>query len=176
MKRVGQVFRQKLLESVQTQARDNSATFVLNYQKLSAKQLTELRKELRKAKAKVVVSKNAIAKLALKDFDCPGLADRLSGQTAFIYTNNDASAVSKILVKFSGALEGSMLQGGLLDGKELKQTDVQRLSDLPSREVLLSQLLSAIQSPLTRLAGALIAKNRDLLSILKQLSEKNGGN
>ena len=68
------------------------------------------------------------------------------------------------------------IAGGLLEGKELNKNDVKKLSDLPSREVLLSMLLSTIQSPLTRLAGALNAKTRDLISVLKQLSEKKGGN
>ena len=72
--------------------------------------------------------------------------------------------------------ETVIVQGGLLQGKLIEQADIKKLSELPSRDVLLSMLLSAIQSPLTRLAGALNAKTRDLVSVLKQLSEKKGGN
>jgi large subunit ribosomal protein L10 len=62
-----------------------------------------------------------------------------------------------------------------LQGAFLAKEDVSRLSDLPSREVLLAKLLSLMQSPATKLAYILNAKSRDLLSILKQYSEKKGG-
>jgi large subunit ribosomal protein L10 len=80
------------------------------------------------------------------------------------------------LVDFVKGFEGVIVQGGLLQGRILEQEDVKRLSELPTREILLAKLLSVIQSPLNRLAMALNAKTRELLSILKQLSEKKGGN
>ena len=79
-------------------------------------------------------------------------------------------------MKFAKGNEGVNVEGGLLDGVFLSQTEVKRLADLPSREDLLAQLLQTILSPMTRLAGVMNAKSRDLLSILKQLSEKKGGN
>ena len=81
-----------------------------------------------------------------------------------------------MIMEFSKDLDNVNVQGGVLDGRTLNEGDVKRLSDLPPREVLLSTLLGTIQAPLTRLAGALNAKSRDLLSILKQYSEKKGGN
>ena len=83
--------------------------------------------------------------------------------------------MSKILVDFVKGTEDFIVQGGLLQGRVLEKNDVTRLSELPSRDVLLSMLLSSLQAPLTRLAGALNAKTRELVSVLKQLSEKKGG-
>ena len=86
------------------------------------------------------------------------------------------SAVSKALFKFAEGCDGVQIRGGVLDGAVLTQTDIKRLADLPAKEVLQAQLLGTMIAPLTRLAGSLNAKTRDLLSILKQLSEKKGGN
>ena len=122
------------------------------------------------------VSKNSLASLALKDLEREKLAESIDGQTAFIWSDSDSVEISKILVEFAKDIDTVSVSGGLLEGKILDKDDVKRLSDLPSREILLSMLLSAIQSPLTRFAQALNAKTRDLLSVLKQLSEKKGGN
>ena len=122
------------------------------------------------------VSKNSIAQKALKELKQDKLAERVVGQTAFIWSNADSVAVSKVLIKFIKDRERVTVPAGIFEGKILEQEDIKRLSELPSREVLLSMLLSTIQAPLTRLAGALNAKTREVLSILKQLSEKKGGN
>ena len=125
--------------------------------------------------AKVFVSKNRLAQIALKELEQENFANSITSQTAFIWSNEDAAAVSKSLVDFAKEIKGAVVQGGISDGAFLSKEQVQRLAALPPREVLLAQLLQTILSPITQLAGVLNAKSRDLLSILKQLSEKKGG-
>ena len=91
-----------------------------------------------------------------------------------ILSNADASEVSKVLVKFAKAYEGFIVRGGVLDGAFLTEAQVKTLSDLPSREVLLAKFLGTLAAPVSRFAGALNGKTRDLMSILKQKSEKGG--
>ncbi len=176
MTKVGQLYRQKLVNRIKDSLDKNSNVFVLSYSKLSGPKANDLRKSLKKAGADVFVAKNSLARLALKDLKHDSLAEKVSGQTAFIWSSSDAVEISKLLIKFTKDAETLKIQGGLLDGQILKQSDVKTLSDLPSREVLLSMLLSTLQSPLSRLASALNAKTQELLSILKQMSEKKGGN
>jgi large subunit ribosomal protein L10 len=175
MKRVGQVYRDTLVNRIKDSVDKKNNTFLLSYTKLSGPQLNDLRKTLKKVGADVCVSKNAIAQIALKNLKHDRLADRVNGQTAFVWSDADSVEISKILIKFAKDIENIKLQGGLLEGKILEKDDVKKLSELPSKQVLLAMLLGTLQSPLTRLAGALNAKNRELLSILKQLSEKKGG-
>jgi large subunit ribosomal protein L10 len=138
--------------------------------------MSDLRKNLYRTGASVCVAKNSVARLALKEIEQEELAGKISGQTALVWGGADSSEVSKILIDFIKESENISVCGGLLQGKFIEKGDVKKLSELPSREVLLSMLLSTIQAPLTRLAGALNAKTRDLVSVLKQLSEKKGGN
>ncbi len=176
MKRVGQVYREKLVNRIEDALENNKSVFLLNYSQLSGAKMNDLRKNLKSAGADVYVSRNAIARLALKNLKQESLADRVNGQTAFIWTRSDAVAIAKILVKFVEGCESATVPGGLVEGQILEQHDVKKFSKLPSREILLAMLLGTIQSPVSRLAGVLNAKSRELLSILKQLSEKTGGN
>lgn len=175
MGKVGQIFRQGLLNSVKNGITESQGTFVISYSSLAADQMDDFRKTMKDLGVKIYVSKNRIAKLALKELKYEDLAEDIKDQTAFAWTNEDAAAVSKALVEFEKSFESVEIKGGLLDGVILKQADIRRLADLPAKEVLQAQLLSTIIAPLTRLVGALNAKSRDLLSILKQLSEKKGG-
>ena len=175
MKKVGQIFRENLVHEVKDGFKNNDNVFMINYSRVSGLQMNDLRKNLRQTGASVCVTKNSIARLALKEMKHDALAQRVSGQTAIVWGGHDSSEVSKILINFIKESENITLQGGLLQGRVIEKGDVKKLSELPSREVLLSMLLSAIQSPLTRFTGVLNAKTRDLISILKQLSEKKGG-
>jgi large subunit ribosomal protein L10 len=172
MTTVGRLFREKMVNRVKDGVDNNSSVFLLNYTRVTSNQLSGLRKDLRRVGAHMHVARNTITHLALKELKHEDVAQNLDGQTAIVWSNADSVEVSKLLVKFAEAFDGVVLRGGLLDKRILKNTDVKRLSDLPSREVLLSQLLAIIQAPVTQLLGALNAKTQDVLSILKQLSEK----
>ena len=172
MKRIGQVYRESLSDCIKDGIKNNSGVFLMSYSNLSSLQVSDLRKNLKKVGADMQVSKNSIARRSLIDLEFEGLASQIAQQTAFIWGNKDSVEISKVLVKFTETAENINIQGGLLEGRVLNKEDVKVLSDLPSRQVLLSSLLGTIQSPLTRLLHAMNAKTRDLLSILKQLSEK----
>jgi len=176
MKRVGEIYRDSLVKTIKSHVSENENVFLLSYTKLSSSQIGELRKNLKKAGASVHVTKNALARLALKELQQEPLAEKIKGQTAFVWSSEDSSAISKILVKFSDDIATFSVQGGLLNNRILEQKDIKQLSELPSREVLLSKLLGTIQAPVTQIMGALNAKSRELLSIMKQLGEKRGGN
>lgn len=174
MTRVGQLFREQLVGNIKSNAEKNSNVFLLSYSRLSGNTINTLRKDLKKNGATMSVAKNALARLALKEIEGEELVGEVGNQTAFVWTDADSVEVSKILVNFAKECETFAVKGGLLEGRVIKESDVKRLSDLPSRQVLLAMLLGTIQAPVTRILGAMNAKSRDLLSILKQLSEKKG--
>ncbi len=173
--RVGQVYRQKLIQTVKEEIQHQEAVFLLTFSQVSGLQMSNLRKDLKQIGARLFVTRNAMARMALKDLDYDSLVQSVARQTALVWSDSDSAEVSKILTKFTKACKGCSVRGGILQGAAIKEEDVQKLADLPSREVLLAMLLGVIQSPLTRLAGVLNGKTRELLSILKQLSEKKGG-
>ena len=172
--KVGQLYRKNIADSVQKGVTDKGNTFVVTWTGISSSKMNFLRKDLKRKKAKVLVSKTSIARIAFKNSNYTDIASRLSGQMALVLSDADASEVSKILIKFSKDFEGFIVQGGVLNGAVLTADQVKTLSDLPSREVLLAKFIGTLQAPVTRFASALNSKSRDFVSILKQKSEKGG--
>jgi large subunit ribosomal protein L10 len=171
MIKVGTLYRQKMADSVKSGVSEKASTFVVSYRGISSAKMNILRKDLKRKKAQVLVSKTSVARIALKEAKQDDLAGRIEGQLALILSNADASEVSKVLVKFAKDYEGFIVRGGVLDGAFLTEDEVKTLSDLPSREVLLAKLLGTMSAPLSRFAGALNGKTRALISILKQKSD-----
>jgi large subunit ribosomal protein L10 len=160
-----------MASSVKSGVSEKSSTFVVSYRGISSAKMNILRKDLKRKKAEVLVSKTSVARIALKEAKYEDLAGSIEGQMALILSNADASEVSKVLVKFSKDYEGFIVRGGVLDGAFLTEEEVKTLSSLPSREVLLAKLLGTMSAPLTRFAAGLNSKTRDLISILKQKSD-----
>ena len=175
MTTVGKLLREQMAKQVKDGVQKNSNLFLLSYSKVNGNQMSTLRKDLKKVGAQMYVTRNTIIQHAFNELDQKDLAGRIEGQTAIVWSNTDSVEVSKVLVKFVKNLQGILLKGGLLEGRILEQDDIKTLADLPSKDVLRSTLLGTMLAPLTRFAGALNAKSQDLLSILKQLSEKKGG-
>jgi len=174
MMKVGELFRKRMATSIKDGLSKKSNTFVVSFLGISSAKMDNLRKDLKRKKADVLVSKASVSRIAFKESKLEGLADRMQGQTALVSSDADASEISKILVKFAKDYQGFVVQGGVLDGAVLNSDQIKTLSDLPSREVLLAKLAGTFNAPLTRFAGALNAKTRDFVSILKQKSEKGG--
>lgn len=174
MKKVGTIFREGLIDTIKTGFEDNNHVFLISYSALSGLKSSDLRMGMKKAGAGVYASKNRIAQLALKELGHENLAEKITGQTAFVWTDGDSVEIAKAVVDFVKENDNVQVQGAVIDGDPVGTDDVNKLSELPSRPVLQSMLLSTIQAPVSRLLGAFNAKSKDLLSILKQLSEQKG--
>ena len=159
---------------------NGSAGAVLTeYRGLTVKQLQDLRRSLG-ANANYAVVKNTLAKLAAKDAGIDGFDDLLTGPTAIAFINGDVVEAAKGLRDFAKANPTLVIKGGVLDGKPLDASEVAKLADLESREVLMGKLAGAMLASLSqavyllnapiaqaaRLAGALQAKAEQDPSIL----------
>ena len=100
MKRIGQTFRENLVSRVKDGVGQNGCIFVVSYSQVPASQINDFRKRLKAAGADVYVSKNSIAQIALKDLNQRALAERITGQMAFVWSQADSAEVVKALVKF----------------------------------------------------------------------------
>jgi len=175
MKKIGSIVRENLVSHIKTVIEQRNSTFLVSYKSLTGPQMNNFRKSLKSLGGIIYVSRNTIARRALNDLDRTSLSEKLIDQTAFVSSDADSVEVSKLLIKFAKDYEGFSVQGGILEGKILEKDDVKRLSELPSRHVLLTMLATTIQSPLVRLVGVLSAKPRELVTVLKRISEKKGG-
>src|SRR5205823_5060639 len=135
----------------------NRSPFVLvtDYQRMKVDQFGDLRNRLAPAGAEVRVVKNSFLKRAMTDSGLPDVADKLSGQTAVVTGEKDAAPIAKILKTFAAEFKIAALKIGVIDRSILSTQEVEALAELPSREVLLAQLLGLFMSPATKLVRLL---------------------
>ena len=124
----------------------NRSPFLLvtDYQRMKVDQFGELRNRLAPAGAEVRVVKNSFLKRAMADSGMPDVGDKLTGQTAIVMGENDVAPVAKILKMFAAEFKIAALKIGVVDKAVLSTSDVEALAELPSREILLSQLLGLL--------------------------------
>ncbi len=137
---------------------------------LSVADTDALRHEMRDAGATFRVTKNRLARLALKDTRFEGLSDLFSGPTAIAYSK-DPVAAAKAAVTFAKKNHGLEIIGGALEGKLLDVREVNALASLPSLDVLRANLLRLINTPATRIAGLMQAPAGQLARVLKAHAE-----
>lgn len=135
----------------------NRSPFVLvtDYQRMNVNHFADLRNRLAASGAEVHVVKNSFLRRAIADSGLPDVADKLTGQTAVVTGKKDAAPIAKILKTFAAEFKIAALKIGIIDKAVLSTKDVEALADLPSREVLLAQLLGLLMSPATKLVRVL---------------------
>ena len=155
----------------------NRSPFMLvtDYQKMKVTQFGELRNRLSPAGAEVRVVKNSFLKRAMADSGYPDVADQLTGQTAVVLGDSDVAPVAKILKTFAAEFKIAALKVGVVDKVVLSTKDVEALAELPSREVLLSQLLGLFLMPATSLVRVLNEPATAFARLLKAKAEQGGG-
>lgn len=137
----------------------NSAAGVLvDYRGITVEEDTKLRKELREANVKYFVEKNTMLRFAFKNAGYDALCDVLEGPTAFAVSADDQTAPARILGKFADAHDNKFdLKAGFVDGEVYDAKGVSALSKIPSKDVLLAQLVGSLQGPVQKLAATLQA-------------------
>lgn len=135
----------------------NAQTIVLaQYSGIEVGDITQLRAKAREQGVYLRVVKNTLARRAVADTAFAPLADQMVGQ--LIYSiSADAVAPAKVLSEFAKGNEKLVLKAGCYGGKMLDVAGVKTLAAIPSKEVLLSQLLGLMQSPVSRLARVVSA-------------------
>jgi large subunit ribosomal protein L10 len=141
---------------------------ITEYRGLTVRQISDLRKQLKGAAAEYKVVKNRLARLAVKGGKLESLSPHLKGPTGLAFTRKDPVAVAKALQTFVRANPALTIKLGLVEGKVLQPEGLKALADLPSREALRSQIVGALQGPMSQLVSLLQASQRELVYVLEQ--------
>ena len=152
----------------------NRSPFILvtDNQRMKVDQFGDLRNRLAPAGAEVRVVKNSFLKRAMSDSGLPDVGEKLQGQTAIVVGEKDVAPVAKILKTFAAEFKIAALKIGIVDKSVLSATEIEALADLPSREVLLAQLLGLLLSPATKLVRLLNEPASSLARLLNAKAQK----
>ena len=147
---------------------------VANYQGIDAQGITALRVHMRSRSVDFRVVKNTLARRAVKDTSLEVLGEDFKGPVSILVGFEDVVAPAKALADFakSGATKSPEIICGVVEGKKVSPEEVQALAKLPSREELISQMLSVFQGPTTNFAGVFSSLLRKLVGTLDAIREK----
>ena len=153
----------QLVTEVAEQFKNASSVVVVDYLGITVEEETNLRAELRKAGVQFAVVKNSILSRAAKEAGLEGMDDIFKGPSAVAFSNEDVVAPAKILADFAKKVEALEIKAGVVEGKVSSKEEIEALAKLPSREGLLSMLLSVLQAPVrnTALAIKAVADQKD---------------
>lgn len=147
----------QIVSEVAEKFRTSATTVVADYRGLTVSQVTELRKQLREAGVEFRVLKNTLLRRATAETELTELDQHLVGPTAVAFSKEDAVAPAKIISDFAKKNDALKVKGGIVEGRVVGLDQIKALADLPSREGLLSMLLSVLQAPMRNMALAVKA-------------------
>ena len=161
-----------IVEDIKLRLTNSPFLIIVEYGGMNVDHFAELRNRLAAAGATLTVIKNTFLRRSIKDAGLPQLDQYLTGQTAFVVGDKDICASAKILKTFSSEFEKPKIRAGILDNSILETAQVIALADLPSKEILQSQLLALLLTPATKLVRTLNEPAASLARVLAAIAEK----
>ena len=149
--------KQAVVAALTERLKNACAGIIVDYKGITVADDTALRKELREAGVEYTVVKNTLLRLAIAATELNGLETVLDGTTAIATSADDYVAAARILSKFADTHKEFNIKNGFLDTEVIDTAKIAGLAKLPSREVLLAQVLGAFQAPIAAFARAIQA-------------------
>lgn len=152
-----------------------SNIYLTDYAGLNVEQITKLRKELRENGIKFIVAKNTLLSLAAKGAGYEDMDQFFIGPTAVAFSDADPNVPAKILFdtyKEYKKLNKPEVKAFYVDNQFFPGVDIEKMAKLPSREILLSQVVAAVEGPIVNFVGTLDGIIRELVGTIDALVEK----
>lgn len=160
------------VKELQAQFDKAKAVIFADYKGVTSNEMNDLRASLRKLDAEFKVVKNNLVRVALKGTPKEAAVQKLVGPSAAFFSYNDPAAAAKALSEFAKTVEAFVVKDGFLGDQAISEAEIKALSDLPSKEVLLAQLLSVMNGPIRNFVSVLAAVPRDFVCVLQAIADK----
>ena len=165
--------KETLVADMKDRLQNAQAAFLVDYQGLDVETLNRLRNELRQTGSEFQVVKNRLVKFACQDTETESLREHFVGPCALTIAHDDVVAPAKVLVDFSKTQKTLELKVGQISGRMMDANAIKRLAELPGRDVLLAQTLSAMKEVPTSFVRVLNGVVVSLLNVLKAIGDTN---
>jgi large subunit ribosomal protein L10 len=157
-----------IVNEITDQLRRSSMAVLADYRGLTVAQISELRRQLRSADVELRVVKNTLTRLAARAAERESLLPALEGPTAIAFSFGEPTVLAKTLTDTIRTQRLPMtIKSGLLGDRLLAPAEVTRLGELPSREVLIAQVVGGVQAPIAGFVNVLAGTLGSLLGVLE---------
>jgi large subunit ribosomal protein L10 len=160
--------RAQIIDELQEMFSRSSAGVFTDYRGLKTAELGELRRKMRASGVDYRVVKNTLARIAVERAERFGLAEAFEGPVAVVFGYEEITGLAKLLADHIRTAKSTLeIRGGFLGDRLLTAREVETLATLPSREVLISQVMAGIQSPIVAFHNVLAAPLRGMVGVLQ---------
>ena len=164
--------KKRIAEDLQGRLEKSTIVVLTDYKGLDVEAMNSLRRKLREANTEYQVVKNSLLTRASESNDVGQIKDHFKGPSAIALSYDDPVAPAKVLVDFIKENDKLEIKAGVLNGSVLDNDGIKALSSLPSREVLLAQVLSAMNAVPTSLVTALSDVPRRFVNVLQAIKDE----
>jgi len=173
---VAKELKQLIVDELTSRVEGLDRCVVMNFTGVSAEADVEIRARLREQDIDLTVVKNSLMARALKNVGLEAMVGLLDGPCAVVTGGEDVIQLARAVTDLTDANKGMVIRGGYGDGQVLAAEDVRRFTTIPTRPVLIAQLLAAMQGPVRKLAGTLGTFTRSFVCALDAVAKKRGEN
>lgn len=167
--------KKQIVEELVKKINNSCVGILVDYKGINVKNDTALRRELRKNDVEYMVVKNTLTRFALKEVGYGDIESALNGTTALAVSKNDPVAPARVLCKYAKDHNDFQIKAGFVEGKTVNFEEIQILSELPPKQVLISRVLCGFNTPLAGLVYVLNGNLRGLAVALQAIAEKKAG-
>lgn len=164
--------KKQVVAELEQKVKDATLVVFTDYRGLTVHEMTALRNKLRNPGVDFQVVKNTMMEFALKNTGHEEVIEHISGPNAVIFSNEDPVGPAKSVYEFIKEFKKLEVKVGMLEGQLVPANKIKALADLPSKEVLLAQVLGTMQAPITSLVYVLNANITGLVRALDQIREQ----
>jgi len=145
---------------------------LIDYRGINVLQDNQFRSEMRKNDVSYQVTKNTLLQFAVKDTELDCLSQYLEGPTSLATHESDVVVPTKVVMKFIEENNVMQVKGGFIEGKVVSVEMIKRLSKLPSKEQLVSNMLNNLNGPISGFVRVLTGNTGKLVCVLSEIAKK----
>ncbi|UCB52403.1 MAG: 50S ribosomal protein L10 [Candidatus Zixiibacteriota bacterium] len=164
--------KKKTVDELREKFSLTTSLFLTDFRGLNVDQMTDLRRDLKEKKAEYRITKNTLIRLAAKEGRFEGILDYLEGPTGLVFSFEDPVSPAKVLYEIYRKIEKPKIKIIWMEGKLLRESQLKSLATLPSKEVILTQIVVGLNSPVATLVGTLQGVMRNLVGVLDAVREE----
>lgn len=163
--------KEKVVSQIREKLSQAKSLFLTDFTGLNVEEMTELRKNFREKHMDYKIAKNSLIRLAVQDTNFESVSPHLYGPTGLVLGYDDPTVPAKVLHDFQSKTEKPKIKVFWLEGRLFVEAELKRLAQLPSREILFSQILSNLNAPMANLVGTLQGVLRNFTGTIDALQE-----